>query len=177
MDRYAGVVIVILVLIYLLGKGLWVVAGILLYKLWIWLLAKIKKSGLPTILRYLLAILASPVVGNGFVAAGGAIFFGIFNGAHPDPRFVESLGAAFYGAFTGYLAGLTARHRGVIVASIAQFWPLVTLLVLELSLNRRLVTENSAITPGSWIWIGMAPALIMGYYSSRRENVVASGVA
>ena len=75
------------------------------------------------------------------------------------------------GLITGFLAGFIAEKRGKLIAAIAQFTPLVLLVLLTIIMNVDFLSQASGQTrPATWTWVGLIPAIIAGHYGQKWAN-------
>ncbi len=133
-------------------------------------------------LRYILAIVVGPILGN-IAAAIPAIIVDMLAGKELTNLYSGNLTlpnvlyASLMGGATGFFAGAIAARRGKLVAILAQFFPLLSFTVLEIVLNRDLAASYNAAHPvpiAFWTWGGLLPAMIGGYYGERFTRQVAA---
>jgi hypothetical protein len=72
------------------------------------------------------------------------------------------------GFYTGFMAALFAGRRGLLVAGLANWLPLILLVVLSLMLNRDAIRTRAGASVADWVWIGFLPALAGGYIGAPR---------
>lgn len=73
---------------------------------------------------------------------------------------------------TGFIAAYLAKWRGILVAVIADIFPLLALIAIEIYANR--IVWNH-VTVVQWTWLGLLPAAIGGYLADRYGRLAISG--
>lgn len=126
-------------------------------------------------LRYILAIVVSPFVAEiiGFpfaialdVAWGQDITAGVWAFTIPNIILVI-IKASLLGLVAGWISGA----HGKLVAAIANFFPLIAVLIISIALNRDFLgSVPTATKPALWTWLGVIPALIAGGYAVKHAR-------
>lgn len=76
---------------------------------------------------------------------------------------------AIIGFFTGLCAARISKYHGVLIAIIAQFFPLLAFTIFEIAINRD-ITSTFAVKPSIWIYAGMLPAIAGGYLGMKMKK-------
>lgn len=73
---------------------------------------------------------------------------------------------------TGFIAAYLAKWRGILVAVVADLFPLLALIAIEIYVNR-IAPNHVAVV--QWTWLGLLPAATGGYLADRYGRLAISG--
>jgi hypothetical protein len=75
------------------------------------------------------------------------------------------------GFYTGFLAALFAGRRGLLMAGIANWLPMLLIVAVAFTLNRDLAQYTHELASmRDWAWIEFLPALAGGYLGAPRSR-------
>ena len=160
-----------------------VISIVLIYgfnALGLWILTKYRSSEwlsnkISPLLRYAIAVIVGILAGQILImpitkALEIVLNQGTSTSSFSSLSFVNFASTILTGFATGIFAGLIAGKRGKLVSTIAQFLPLIALIIFELSINRDLSGYFGQYGVSFWTWVGLIPAIIGGHYGVKIIN-------
>lgn len=130
-------------------------------------------------IRYTIAVLCSYLLGN-VLAIPFALIIDLVEGKEVtgmqwELSFPNLLYNAIIGFFCGFCASKIAGRRGVVIAIIAQLFPLFAFIAFEIAINRD-ISSTMQVKPSAWTYAGLLPAMLGGYVGSRFSKQIFTSI-
>jgi hypothetical protein len=123
-----------------------------------------------------MALFLAPIFGAIFTSLSEFAVSAVFGrgtiGAGWKFTFLNVTLVALTGFYTGFLAALFAGRRGLLIAGLANWTPIVVLVTMSLIMKRAWSTPHGEISASDWAWIGFLPSLAGGYVGAPRARPI-----